>query len=132
MRWLWRSSLLASTVVAAISVVGAPAHATVPPKNVGWLYLDGGVGAAFFDADLAGYPSYEKITVCDNKANGRGVVVTVYGDNYGAEWVADPSNDGHCASIQGNMFPDGYGVTVFVNEYKGDVNYPGETGYGVA
>jgi hypothetical protein len=98
----------------------------------GLALLDGGAGAAFFDADLAGHPSWEKITVCDNKANGRGVVATVYGDLWGAEYVLDPSSNGHCASIEGNFYPDGYGVHVFVNEYKGDINYPGVDGRGVA
>lgn len=130
-RW-WRSGLLVAAVAAVILVAGAPAQAAVPPKNVGWLYLDGGAGAAFFDADLAGHPSWEKITVCDNKANGRGVIATVYGDLWGAEYVLDPSNNGHCASIEGNFYPDGYGVHVFVNEYKGDINYPGVDGRGVA
>jgi hypothetical protein len=131
MRWLCRSGLVASALAVGISVAAAPAQAA-PPKNSGWVTLPGDVGAAFFDADLAGSPSSEKITVCDNKANSRAVIVTVYGDNYGAEYVIDPSSNGQCTSIQGNMFPDGYGVDVYVSEYKDGTYYGQAVGYGVA
>jgi hypothetical protein len=123
---------LVFAVAATISVVGAPAQATVPPKNVGWLYTEGGGGAAFFDADLAGHAGWEKITVCDNVANRMGVGVHVYGDLGQEAGVVDPSSDGHCASIEGNLFPDGYGVDVHVFEYKGDLNTNYNDGRGVA
>lgn len=132
MRWLWRSSLLTSAVVAGISVAGGPAQATVPPANVGWLYVQGGGGAAFFDADLAGHPGWEKITVCDNVANARGVSVAVFPDLGNSAGVADPSSDGRCASIQGNLFPDGYGVRVIVFEYAGDKQFNWNEARGVA
>ncbi|MEJ3749699.1 hypothetical protein WEI85_41385 [Actinomycetes bacterium KLBMP 9797] len=132
MRWLWRSSLLASAVVATIAGVGAPAQATVPPKNVGWLYTVGNGGAAFFDADLAGHPGWEKITVCDNVANSRGVGVAVYGDLGQEHGILDPSSERPCASMQGNLFPDGYGVAVHVFEYRGDLNENYADGWGVA
>jgi hypothetical protein len=132
MRWLWRSSLLTGAVVVAVAGVGAPAQATVPPKNVGWLYVDGGGGAVFFDADLAGHPGWEKITVCDNVANGRGVGVHVYGDLGQEVEVLDPSSNGKCVSKQGNMFPDGYGVSVHVFEYANSLGSNWNDARGVA
>lgn len=55
------------------------AGVTAAPKNVGWLYTQSATGAVFFDADLAGYSSYEKITVCDNKSDGRGIRASLVG-----------------------------------------------------
>lgn len=119
-------------MTAVVAGVGAPAQAAAPPRNVGWLYVEGGGGAAFFDADLEGHPGWEKITVCDNASNRRGVGVHVYGDLGQDEGIVDPSNDGRCVSIEGNMFPDGYGVDVHVYEYAGDSTYGWTDGRGVA
>lgn len=69
----------------------------------------------------------------DNKPNGRGVQVTGYSEKYGTAFVQDGSDDGHCAAIQGNLFPDGYGVNLYVEEYTGDVIWDNWAhGYGVA
>jgi hypothetical protein len=118
--------------VAGVAAIAAPAQATVPPKNVGWLYVEGRGGAAFFDADLAGHPGYEKITVCDNKGNNRAVYVRVISDHGETYEVSDPSSDGNCEFIQGNMFPDGYGVEVIVWESGGGIMYPPTSARGVA
>ncbi|MGW3960752.1 hypothetical protein ACWED2_13125 [Amycolatopsis sp. NPDC005003] len=125
-RWARRSGVLAAAVTAGVLGAGAQAQAELPPKNVGWLYTVGKSGAVFFDADLAGYPSEEKITVCDNKTDGRGIAATIRGvpsgGPYGASWTFtfDPSNDGKCVSTHENFFADGYAVTVHVNEYWGE------------
>jgi hypothetical protein len=126
-------------VTAVVLGVGAQAHAQAAPHNVGWLYTASGSGAVFFDADVAGYPSQEKITVCDNRSDNRGIKAVVAGmDTSGIEIVKDPSNDGGCASLQGNLFPDGYRVEVEVCEYwnssqPGGPDYDNYNyGYGVA
>lgn len=130
------STVVAATVMTVLAVLGGTnaAQAADPSKNVGWLYTGGGGGAVFFDADLAGYPGYEKVTVCDNKSNSMGVeaYVDIPFGGYGTFYVKDPSNDGHCASIQGNFFPDGYSVLVAVYEYAGDTITNGNTAYGVS
>lgn len=136
MRWLQRSGVL--TAVVAIIVFGVTAHAqaAAAPHNVGWLYTTSGTGAVFFDADLAGYPSYEKITVCDNRSDGRGITATVIGgpNEEQGEVLRDPSNNGNCVSVQGNLFSDGYAVHVQVCEYWGyPTNYAScNHGWGVA
>jgi len=123
MNKLWKRLAIPCTVAATalLGMVPTPAEATVPPQNSGWIKLPDDAGAAYFDADLAGHSGWEKITVCDNKPNGRGVQVTGYSDNYGTAFVQDPSDDGHCSVIQGNLFPDGYGVDLYVEEYSGDI-----------
>ncbi|MFG3703395.1 hypothetical protein ACGF7U_01455 [Micromonospora sp. NPDC047670] len=125
MRRRLASTVAATTVMTALAVLGGASAAQAEPHNVGWLYAVGGGGAVFFDADLAGYPGYEKITVCDNESNGKGVQGAVYPnfDGYGAYFVKDPSNDGRCASIQGDFFPEDKGVEVWVWEYAGDNQY---------
>ncbi|GGM46972.1 hypothetical protein GCM10011608_34660 [Micromonospora sonchi] len=107
-----------AAIATIILGMATQAQAAVPPANVGWLYTTSGSGAVFFDADLSGYPSYEKITVCDNRSDGRGIVAVLAGD-YGGQGVVvkDPSNNGNCVSVQGNYFSDGYGVHVQVCEY---------------
>jgi hypothetical protein len=130
----WRSGLLASVIVGIVGLFGAPAQAAVPPKNVGWLYTTNGAGAVFFDADLAGYPSWEKITVCDNVANSYGVTVRIISDAGTPEGrnFNDPSSDGKCSSYSDNFFADGYGVTVTIKEYSGATSRYQNIGYGVA
>ncbi|MGW4498960.1 hypothetical protein ACWENR_10130 [Micromonospora sp. NPDC004336] len=127
MRWLRRVSLLAATTGILVFGVAAQANAAVDPQNVGWLYTVGKGGAAFFDADLSGYPSQEKLTVCDNSSNGRGVRATfsgttiINGTEYVQTWdVIDPSNNGVCGTSTGNIFSDGHYVYVEVCEYAGD------------
>ncbi|BFO16034.1 hypothetical protein SHKM778_24220 [Streptomyces sp. KM77-8] len=137
MRWLRRMSLLASVTAAVVFGGAAHASAAVPPQNVHWLYTAGGGGAAFFDADLAGYPSSEKVTVCDNKSNGRGVFAVFRGthpDTGGAMdvYIDDPSNDGHCRSTYGNFFADGYYVYVLVCEHADGASYNCAQARGVA
>ncbi len=137
-RWAKRSGVLAAAVAAGVLGAGAQAQADLAPKNVGWLYTIGSSGAVFFDADLAGYPSEEKITVCDNKTDGRGIGAIVRGTPAGgpegALWVAsyDPSNNGKCVSTHGNYFADGYAVTVEVFEYWGENSAANNWGVGVA
>jgi hypothetical protein len=101
--------------VAVLAGAGAPALAS---QNVGWLYSIDGGGAVFFDADLNGELGIEKITVCDNKTDGRGGEAEVTSDI--DSWlVADPSHDGKCVVYQGNLFPEETWVTVRVWEYAG-------------
>ncbi|GLI00569.1 hypothetical protein [Phytohabitans aurantiacus] len=88
--------MLAAVVATVVFGAGTRAHAA-PPRNVGWLYTLSRSGAVFFDADLAGYPSFENITVCDNKTDGRGIeskVVQWVGDRYIEVISQDPSNNG--------------------------------------
>ncbi|WP_237405199.1 hypothetical protein [Actinacidiphila reveromycinica] len=112
------------------------ASAAVPPANVGWLYTTSGSGAVFFDADLSGYPSMEKITVCDNRSDGRGIVATLTGtDPEGGSVgviIRDPSNNGTCTADYRNYFADGYYVYVGVCEYWGDNEANCAYGTGVA
>jgi hypothetical protein len=135
MKWVRRLSVLAGVTAAAVFGAGAQAQAA-PPKNVGWLYTQSASGAVFFDADLAGYSSYEKITVCDNKSDGRGIRASLAGThpNGGYHFVtlSDPSNDGNCVSAQANYFADGYEVSVMVFEYWGSNTAARAEAYGVA
>lgn len=123
MRWLGRSCVLAVVMVAALFGVTAQAQAAVPPQNVGWLYTLSGSGAVYFDADLAGHPGWEKITVCDNSPDGRGIYASVEAYEDGVGWVSesilDQSYDRHCESMQGNYFNDGFYVWVQICEYWG-------------
>lgn len=116
-------SMRGATLVAvavATATVGLGAQAAHASTNSGWVYTADSSGAVYFDADLNGYPGYEKITVCDNKADGRGVradVIGYDGDGLTTKTVSDPSDDGHCASIQGNFFLEETRVSVVVYEY---------------
>jgi hypothetical protein len=108
---------IASTIVFGISV---PADAS---RNSGWVYSVGGGAAAYFDADLNGAAGVEAVTICDEKANGRGAIVYV---NYlNAETsdtlvtVKDPSHDDTCVQAAWNMFVEDLTVYVEVCEYKG-------------
>jgi hypothetical protein len=139
-QWAKRSGVLVAAIAAVVLGAGAQAQAAEGPHNVGWLYTVGKSGAVFFDADLAGYPSEEKITVCDNKTDERGVAAIVTGTPAAGPWGAnelyiyDPSNNGECESIHANIFADGYAVTVHVFEYwNGGANTAADAwGYGVA
>jgi hypothetical protein len=135
MKSMRRLALLSTVLVATI--LGAATPALASPVNIGWVYTTNRGGAAYFDADLNGYPSFEKITVCDNMSNGRGV--RVYVNYYNAEntvdsvVVSDPSNDGHCESVQGNFFIEEQRIYLMVYEYAGSDEYINwESGYGVA
>ncbi|WP_129843522.1 hypothetical protein [Streptomyces sp. RFCAC02] len=123
-RSIRRLGMVAGVAAAAVLATATQANAQAAPQNVGWLYTGNGSGAVFFDADLAGYASQEKITVCDNTANGWGIEAVVQGTSpSGVEkfvTLRDPSSDGHCASVHANYFADGYFVWVTVYEYAGD------------
>ncbi|WP_433472486.1 hypothetical protein ACQPZP_26810 [Spirillospora sp. CA-142024] len=129
MRNARRFGLFAAVMAVMVFWGGTQAGAAEPPHNVHWLYTLSGSGAVFFDADLAGYPSYEKITVCDNTTDQRGIVAYLEGtDPNGDEPTdpagyvfKDPSNDGQCHSWATNYFADGYRVFVEVCEYHGDI-----------
>ncbi|NUP42985.1 MAG: hypothetical protein HOY76_39695 [Streptomyces sp.] len=129
---LMRSAALVTAAVAA-ATLGLGAQAAQASSNSGWVYTANNSGAVYFDADLNGYPGLEKITVCDNKSDGRGIeaVVTGYdGDGQISYVLDDPSNDGHCASASGNFFLEDTSVSIVVYEYWGSstANY----GYGSA
>ncbi|GAA0280983.1 hypothetical protein GCM10009527_091620 [Actinomadura nitritigenes] len=118
--------LCLSAAAAGLILGAASPAAAADPENVGWLYTETHSGAVFFDADLAGYPSYEKITVCDNLTDGRGIEAYLEGnDPFEPEAVVgyyfqDPSHDGQCRSWATNYFADGKSVFVKVCEYWGD------------
>ncbi|WP_129840190.1 hypothetical protein [Streptomyces sp. RFCAC02] len=136
MRWLRRFGFMAAAVAAVVFGMGGQANAAVPPKNSGWVYTLSGSGATFFDADLAGYPSYEKYTVCDNTSDGRGIIATFVGTSPSGYAIdrelRDPSNNGDCAAASGNFFADGYYVYITVCEYYGDNYVNCRQGTGVA
>ncbi|MEH1165386.1 hypothetical protein V6V47_08360 [Micromonospora sp. CPCC 205539] len=125
MRWLRKAAIIPA--VAALAVLGTGTQASAS-SNLGWWYTFSGTGfstsGAFFDGDLNGYPGVEKITVCDNESDGRGVVAmaesTVSGTTY---WVYDQSNDGKCSSASSNMFPEEEWIYVEVCEYAGSNRY---------
>lgn len=108
--------------LAALSTMSLAGQAQAS-RNAGWIYTSNQSGAVFFDADLNGYPGLEKITVCDNTSDGRGIRAEVSGtDGSGSTWVflSDPSNDGTCESVQGNFFIEDTYVGIVVYEYWGD------------
>ena len=117
---------LGGSVIALGSSEAKLKAAAADPENVGWLYTETHSGAVFFDADLAGYPSDEKITVCDNLTDGRGIEAYLEGnDPFEPEAVVgyyfqDPSHGGQCRSWATNYFADGKSVFVKVCEYWGD------------
>jgi hypothetical protein len=135
MRWIRRGSVMAAVLATVVFGAGTQAHAA-PPRNVGWLYTLSRSGAVFFDADLAGHPSFEKITVCDNKTDGRGIeskIVQWVGDDRYIEVISqDPSNNGDCEAFQGNYFADGYDVYVEVCEYWGSRRESCASAFGTA
>lgn len=107
--------------IAAISTLGLATGAQAS-SNSGWVYTSNMSGAAYFDADLNGYPGVEKVTVCDNKSDGRGIQVRLVGKSGDGSQTTivtqrDPSNDGHCASLQDNWFLEETLVGVSVEEY---------------
>jgi hypothetical protein len=137
MDWSGRLSTVAALAATIVFGAAAQTQATVPPHNVGWLYTTTHSGAVFFDADFAGHPSEEKVTVCDNKSDGRGIRASVGGldphDHFPISWaIVDPSNDGHCVSFHCNCYADGYAVEVDVMEDWGDETDHLATGKGVA
>ncbi|MEH0549181.1 hypothetical protein QA802_40895 [Streptomyces sp. B21-105] len=91
-------------------------------QNSGWIYTSNQSGAVYFDADLNGDPGVEKITVCDNTSDGRGITAEVRGEDGTGPvvWiVSDPSNNGNCEHIQGNFFLEETPVQLVVYEYWG-------------
>jgi hypothetical protein len=132
MRTLRRASMVAG--IAVMSTIGLATQAQAS-SNSGWVYTSNSSGAVYFDADLNGYPGYEKITVCDNTTDGRGTEAVVQGydgDGAVAYVVDDPSNNGECASAIGNFFLEETAVSVTVYEYWGsNTAHPGY-GSGVA
>ncbi|MEJ3744028.1 hypothetical protein WEI85_12120 [Actinomycetes bacterium KLBMP 9797] len=118
MRWIRNASIVTGALVAVLVGAGAPAEASA---NVGWLYTINAGGAVFFDADLNGEPGIEKITVCDNKSDGRGIMAEVSQSYWGGNSyiVVDPSNDGRCDSWAANFFVEDTQVQISVWEYAG-------------
>jgi hypothetical protein len=118
--------LLTAVLVAVVLGISGQAQAS---QNSGWIYTVGGSGAVYFDADLNGYPYYEKITVCDNKSDGRGIYAVVSGYQYdsASSWhdvsLRDPSNDGNCAALWDDYFWEEYTVYITVCEYAGTELY---------
>ncbi|MFD9195470.1 hypothetical protein ACFWCA_45575 [Streptomyces phaeochromogenes] len=132
MRALRKVSMVAG--IAAIVTLSLAPQAQAS-QNSGWVYTSNLSGAVYFDADLNGYPGVEKITVCDNKTDGRGVTGEVVGqDGSGTVRyiITDPSNDGHCESMQGNYFLEDTPVNVFVSESWGSNSAHPGAGTGVA
>ncbi|MER5951011.1 hypothetical protein ABT127_33750 [Streptomyces sp. NPDC001904] len=104
-------------------------------QNSGWIYTSNQSGNVFFDADLNGYPGIEKMTVCDNTSDGRGIRAEISGKSPdGTTWVfqSDPSNDGHCATLQGNWFYEESPVNIVIYEYWGDNTAHMATAHAVA
>jgi hypothetical protein len=130
MRWIRKAAVVGVAIVVGLGVAAAPAQAS---SNVGWLYSVNNGGAVFFDADLNDDSRIEKITVCDNKSDGRGVEAKVYGITVNMAWqVADPSHDGKCVSYQGDLFVEETRVQVAVWEYAGTWRSTVEYAIGVA
>ncbi|KPI24439.1 hypothetical protein OK074_7016 [Actinobacteria bacterium OK074] len=119
MRALRRASMVAGITLMSTAGLATQAHASA---NSGWVYTSNSSGAVYFDADLNGYPGYEKITVCDNKTDGRGVQALVQGYDGGgnvAVQLYDPSNDGDCTYTIGNFFLEETAVDITVYNYWG-------------
>ncbi|MER6138877.1 hypothetical protein ABT174_02290 [Streptomyces sparsogenes] len=87
------------------------------------MYTTDRAGSVYFDADLKGHPGQEKITVCDNKSDGYSVTATVWSETDGDKGykLTDPSHDGHCKSLPGNLFKEGRKIHVQVVKIKNDV-----------
>jgi hypothetical protein len=117
-RWKRRAGIVLATAAAAVLVFSQQAQAST---NVGWLWTGDAGGAVFFDADLNGEPGIEKVTVCDEWADGRGVVAYLIHGSTLVE-LKDPSYDLKCVSLAKNMFVEETKVTVEVCEYA-DGNY---------
>jgi hypothetical protein len=120
--WKRAAAMTSAATLAAVLGAAAPAYAS---KNVGWLYTLDYSGAVFFDADLNGVAGVEKITVCDNVADGYGVgaFVAPLDDLDPVVTVYDPSSDGSCESVAYNMFKEETPVTVQVWNYRHGLGY---------
>jgi hypothetical protein len=120
MSWTRRSILFSA--VTAVTLLGAATPA-LASTNSGWVYTTNDYGAVYFDADLNGYPGLEKITVCDNESNGWGIearVIAPDDEEHDAAWtVKDPTNDGKCVAIEGNLFVEEMTIEIWVREYSG-------------
>jgi hypothetical protein len=118
--------------IAAVVLLGVGPQAQAS-ENSGWVYTTTSSGAAYFDADLNGQPGIEKITVCDNKSDGRGIEVHLVTEaGVSVLYLRDPSNDGHCTSYSGNLLIEETHVVVDVYEYWGNNEAHGNIGWGVA
>ncbi|MGV9645159.1 hypothetical protein [Streptomyces sp. NPDC003514] len=123
MQWLRK---LTTTIAVASAVIFGSTSQAEASTNSGWVYTFGQSGAIYFDADLNGHPGWEKITVCDNKSDGRGIVGEVDSSvniQYGVQ-VADPSNNGTCSSKAGDFFDEEEVVGLWVCEYHDGANNP--------
>lgn len=135
MRWLRKATVLAVATTIAVTGVSTQAQAS---RNVGWVFTLLGAGystnGAYFDADLNGFADVEKLTVCDNETDGRGVRASVYeyGDNDYEVQVVDPSHDGNCASTAFNMFNEEITIVLEVCEYAGSVEYNCNHAYAIS
>jgi hypothetical protein len=128
MRWTRRAVVVGGVVVAVLAGAAAPAGAST---NLGWLYTVNNGGAIFFDADLNGQPGIEKITVCDNKSDGRGIAASVEDVEGNLEYfIVDRSHDGSCTVYQGDLFKEETRVSVSVWEYAG--TWKSSVKYGIA
>jgi len=127
MRMVFRAVLAVATTLLTLLVTTVPAHADDQSLNIGWLYTtdSGPGGGAYFDADSNGWPYYEKLTVCDNKPNGMGVIAYVWptGTDAPAKYVEDPSDDRHCNDINYDMYSEGLIVSMEVCEYANGYYY---------
>jgi len=133
MDWMRGMRKLAVVGCATALTVAGFAQPSSASDNVGWLYTINGGGAIFFDADLNGYPYVEKITVCDNKSDGRGVTGEVVSfDGSFTLSLSDPSNDGHCEATSGDFFTEEEPVSVKVYEYAGSWTSTVVAAWGVA
>ncbi|WP_129838892.1 hypothetical protein [Streptomyces sp. RFCAC02] len=120
-RGIRRLGLLTAMLAAVVFATATQASAS---QNAGWVYTLNRSGAVFFDADLNGYAGYEKITVCDNLTDGRGIVAYVGavtpGGDYKTYTFKDPSHDGQCRSWATNYFVEEHVVFIDVCNYWGD------------
>ncbi|MFI7344187.1 hypothetical protein ACIBUY_40365 [Streptomyces sp. NPDC050085] len=114
-----RSAAITFGIAAAVSLgFGPQAQAS---QNSGWVYTSTRSGNVYFDADLNGQPGIEKVTVCDNKSDGRGIEVHLTRDDASSVlYLRDPSNDGHCVSLSGNFYKEESYVRIHVYEYWGN------------
>ena len=120
MRALRKASMVVGMAAIVTLSLATQAQAS---QNSGWVYTSNLSGAVYFDADLNGYPGLEKITVCDNKTDQVGITAEIIGKNGSGtvrEYITDPSNNGHCESMQGNYFLEDTPVYVYVYDTNGE------------
>lgn len=119
-----RSAARVMTLLAATALLAGPALAMSPAQaasgeDIPWTYTTDAAKGGKADFAWNG----NKVTVCDNTADGYGVLVGLY-DSVGDElvFVADSNSSDGCKSASGTSYINGMSVQLTVCLYQGETS----------